>query len=900
MSVGSRFATALSVALAMSFPVAPALAQQGTISGRVTDAETGEPIAGAAVEVRAQGGARGSDAEGRFALGVSPGTHTVVVSLVGYGTARVDGVNVAAGGDTEVNVALRSRALMLNPVVVTVSRRREKALDAPASVSTVSADEVARTAAVTVADHVTALPGIDRAQTGIAQSTVVARGFNNVFSGTLLTIIDNRYARVPSLRFNAYSMFPVTDLDIDRIEVSLGPGAALYGPNAASGVMHLITSSPLDRQGSSVSLAGGERSLLHAQFRTAHAPSENFGLKISGQYQRGNDWEYDDPKEKEARERETNACEICVRDYLGQRYSVDARLDFRLAEGGALVLNGGTSNLASGVEMTGIGAFQVKNWGYNYLQSRFSKDRLFAQFFLNMTNSGGSVDVADTTAGTFGLRTGDPVVDRSRTMAAQFQYGFDVGSRQSFTYGVDWQRTEPRTGGTINGANEDDDIVSEIGGYVHSETSLGDRLDLVTAIRIDNHSRLQDPNVSPRAALVFSPAEAQNFRLTYNRAFATPSTSNLFLDIVAGSALEGFYDVRARGVPGTGFTFSKDCEGGYCMRTPVLPGRLPAHGEISDTLWHSLLEALKEIPDFAPFAPLVQVLKNPGALDSDPALVTVLMRLNSGTGKFSLDDGPIDVDPLSSTIHTTYEAGYKGLLGNRVRLAADVYFANIQNFVGPLRIETPNVFLEPQAIGTFVLQRLAPLIQAGVITEEIALLVAATLPTIPLGTVVPDQVEDQHLMVTYRNFGEVDYWGADLAAQILVSDRFAVDVSYSTVSADCFGDNEDGKCMGPQDIALNAPKSKGSVGFTFDDRASGLSLQGRVRMTAEFPMNSGVYLGTVDKYRVVDASVGYRLPFQPGTRLSLTANNVLGNMHREFVGAPEVGRLILLRVHHEF
>lgn len=896
MSVGSRFATALSVAFAMSFPVAPALAQQGTISGRVTDAETGEPIAGAAVEARAQGGTRGSDAEGRFTLTVSPGTHTVVVSIIGYGTARVDGVNVAAGGDTEVNVALRSRALMLNPVVVTVSRRQEKALDAPASVSTVSADEVARTAAVTVADHVTALPGIDRAQTGLAQSTVVARGFNNVFSGTLLTIIDNRYARIPSLRFNAYSMFPVTDLDIDRIEVSLGPGAALYGPNAASGVMHIITSSPLDKQGSTISLAGGERSLFHAQFRTAHAPSENFGLKISGQYQRGNDWEYEDLAEKAARDTDPS---IPERDYASQRYSVDARLDFRVGGDGDLVLNGGTSTLASGVEMTGIGAFQIKNWGYNYLQSRFSKDRLFAQFFLNMTNSGSD---AGTPAGegTFGLRTGDAVVDKSRTMAAQFQYGFDVGSRQSFTYGVDWQRTEPRTGGTINGRNEDDDIISEIGGYLHSETSLGEKLDLVAAVRIDDHSSLTDPNISPRAALVFKPAEAQNFRLTYNRAFATPTSSNLFLDIVAATVLKDFYDVRARGVPGTGFTFSKDCEGGYCMRTPVLPGRLPAHGEISDTLWHSLLEALKQIPDFAPFAPLVPVLKNPGALGSDPALVTVLRRLNLSTQEFPLDDGPIDVDPLSSTIHTTYEAGYKGLLGNRVRLSADVYFANIQNFVGPLRIETPNVFLEPQAIGTFVLQRLAPLIQAGVITEEIANLVAATLPTIPLGTVVPDQVEDQNLMVTYRNFGEVDYWGADLAAQILVSDRLAVDVSYSTVSDDCFGDNEGGKCLGPQDIALNAPTGKGSVGFTFDDRAMGLSLQGRVRMTAEFPMNSGVYRGTVNGYQAVDASIGYRLPFQPGTRVSLTASNVTNYVHREFVGAPEVGRLLLLRVHHEF
>ena len=79
-----------------------------------------------------------------------------------------------------------------------------------------------------------------------------------------------------------------------------------------------------------------------------------------------------------------------------------------------------------------------------------------------MTNSGSD---AGTPAGdgTFGLRTGQAVVDQSRTMAAQFQYGFDLGSWQSLTYGVDWQRTEPRTGGTINGRNEDDDIISEIG-----------------------------------------------------------------------------------------------------------------------------------------------------------------------------------------------------------------------------------------------------------------------------------------------------------------------------------------------------------------------------------------------------------------------------------------------------
>ena len=896
MSVAFRFATLFSVALATSLPQGAASAQQGTINGRITDAETGEPLAGASVEALGAGGPQGSNEEGRFSLTVSPGTYSLVVKLIGYETTRVDDVSVPAGGSADIDISVRSQAVILNPVVVTASRRQEKALDAPASISTVSADEIARVAAVTVADHVATLPGIDRAQTGLAQGTVVARGFNNVFSGTLLTIIDNRYARIPSLRFNAYSMFPTNDLDLDRIEVSLGPGAALYGPNAASGVMHLITSSPLDKQGSTVSLAAGERSLFHGQFRTAHAPTENFGLKISGQYMQGKDWEYDDPAEEAAR---TAGCRICERNYEGSRYSVDARADFRFADGAELVLNGGTSNLAGGVEMTGIGAFQVKNWEYNYLQTRFSKGRLFAQYFLNMTNSGAGAGTP-TEEGTFGLRTGQPVVDQSRTMAAQVQYGLDLGSRQSFTYGVDWQRTEPRTGGTINGRNEDDDLIGEIGGYIHSETSLGDKLDLVAAIRVDNHNRLEDLNISPRAALVFKPTEDHNFRLTYNQAFGTPTASNLFLDIIAARLPPpiDFFAVQARGVPSTGYTFNDMCQGGFnslCMRSPLAPGQLPANAAL---FWDGLLELLAQLaPELAPIASFLQM---PGAIPEDPAIGTVLRRLDINTLEYPLDDGPTAVDPLEPTIYTTMEGGYKGLLGGRVLLAADVYKANIQNFVGPLRVETPNVFLDPLSTGAFVFHRLGPLIQAGVITEAIANMIVSNLAAVPIGTVVPDQSEDHNLMVTYRNFGEVDYWGADLSAQILVTDRLQINGNYSVMSDDCFGEEEDGDCTGLNDIALNAPRNKGSFGFVFDDRAAGFTLQGRVRMTNGFPMNSGVYIGTVTGYEVVDASVSYELPFRRGTRLSVTANNVLNNMHREFVGAPEVGRLLLLRVQYDF
>ena len=893
INIGKSFAaTALAGAALLSSNVAAA--QQGTITGTVVDAETGAPLAAASVEALGQDGPQGTSDTGAFTLQVAAGSHSLVVTLIGYETTRLDGVDVEAGGTTSVEIPVRSRALLLNPVVVTVSRTQEKALDAPASITTVSRDEVARATTPTLADHVRAVPGVDAAQTGLMSGgSVVARGFNNVFSGALLTIIDNRYARVPSLRFNAYSMLPITELDIERIEVSLGPGAALYGPNAAGGVLHMITPSPIDRPGTTITLAGGERSVFQGQLRTAARVSENIGLKVSGQFFRGNDWEHED------------ALEVVPRNNEGQRYSADARIDYRFGGDGSLVLNGGVANLSSGIELTGIGAAQVQDWSNTYAQLRLSKGRLFAQGFLNQTRAGDD---------TYLLRTHDPVVDSSRTIAAQFQYGFGIGSVQDFTYGVDWQRTEPRSGGTIFGRNEADDIITEVGAYLHSETSLGDKLDLVAAIRVDDHNRLIDANISPRAALVFKPTETQNFRFTYNRAFSTPTSTNLFLDIVAASLGLGF-DVRARGVPAGGFTFADQCPGGhmgYCMRSPFAPGvQLPANGM---ALWDGILALLPTVDPA--LALVVPFLMQPGELPGDPAIGTVFRRLDqaaaaTGGNPFPLDSEAIGpVNELVPTISNTFEFGYKGLLGDRVLLSADVYRARVENFVGPLSVITPNVFFDPASLGAFITHRLTGLIQLGLLAPSDVAAIVEAAASLPLGTVVPDQVDDSAVLVSYRNFGEVDYYGMDLAGQILASDRLRIDAAYSFQSDECFvtdGDHDDhdhdhggDSCSGPRDIALNAPSHKGSLGVTYDDQVSGFSARGRFRFTDGFPMNSGVYGGFVDGYSVVDATLGYRLPFQRSTQVSLTINNLLNNMHREFVGAPEIGRLALLRVRYDF
>ncbi len=901
----------LLMAVVFFWSASPLAAQTGTLTGTVRDAETDQPLPDVAVELRGgdetQAGGIFTDGQGRFRFSLQPGRYSVVFSHLGYESQREDGVQVRAGQATTVEVDLVSRAFLLNPMVISVSKTQEKALEAPAHVDVVGSELIQERVAVTPVEHVKALPGVDVAQTGISQTNVVTRGFNNVFSGALLIMVDNRYTHVPSLRFNANNMIPTTDLDIDRIEVSLGPGAALYGPNSASGVMHIITKSPLDDPGGGAFISSGFRSgnnvdedrggVFQTGFRYSSKFTEKTGVKVSGQYMRANDWEFIDPLEQAALDEVGGSHPyIGNRDFMSERYGGELRLDHRFDEDTEFIASAGHNVLASSIELTGLGAGQADDWGYSYAQARFRKGRLFSQVFMNWSDAGD----------TYLLQTGQPIVDKSRMMAFQLQHALDVGDRQSFIYGLDLQRTEPKTEGTITGSNEDDDIIDEIGGYLHSETDLTDKLDLVAALRIDHHNRLQDLVFSPRAALVLTPQENQNFRLTFNRAFSTPTTNNLFLDIVALSNVGGLpYDIRTFGVPETGLTFDDRCQGTHCMYSPFAPGaQLSAGGP--GPVWNVLLQQASQLnPALGPLVPYLQA--------DAPDIATYYRRFNQeaaaeGQNPFLSDEGPGAIQRLEPTITNSFELGYKGLLGDRLLLAADVYHSRINDFVGPLRTETPSVFMSPESLQAFLVQNLTPLVQAGVLSptqmQATVTELTSNLAQVPIGTVAPDQRKDSgspsDLILTYRNFGDVDFWGADLAAQVFLSDRFSLRGAASWVSEECFDFNDDGSCSSALDVALNAPSRKGNVSARWHDAGTGVTLEGRVRYSDSFPMNSGVYIGDVDSYTVFDANLAYRVPALAGATLSLTANNVFNNLHREFIGAPELGRLLMLRLQYGF
>lgn len=276
-------------------------AQGGTISGKITDKDNGKPLIAANVMVSGDAlksmSGSATDAEGRYTVpNLPPGQYTLKVNYMGYEQVKKE-VTLDPGQKIVVDFQLLTAAIQMETYVVTASRRRERVEDAPAAISVITKQDIRRESNTNLGDYMKTTKGIDFTQSGIDSYNMTARGFNSSFSSRLLSLTDGRMANVPSLRLTAYNVIPVSFEDVEQIEIVLGPSSALYGPNAHSGVLNIITSSPLRSTGTTINIQGGLLNqadtdpLQKFTFRTAHKFG-NVGIKVSGVALRGQDWRH--------------------------------------------------------------------------------------------------------------------------------------------------------------------------------------------------------------------------------------------------------------------------------------------------------------------------------------------------------------------------------------------------------------------------------------------------------------------------------------------------------------------------------------------------------------------------------------------------------------------------------
>jgi iron complex outermembrane receptor protein len=402
---------------------------------------------------------------------------------------------------------------------------------------------------------------------------------------------------------------------------------------------------------------------------------------------------------------------------------------------------------------------------------------------------------------------------------------------------------------------------------------LSSRFDLVLAARYDHHSRVEKNVFSPRAALVFKPSQAHNLRLSYNRAFGTPLTSELFIDLPVESLDPLPFDVRVIGAV-NGLRFRRDCGGGVCVRSPF-----PADGESSPASGQ-----LRDL-DATRFWNAVSTLTGVQGIPAPTAVqVGTLLRMSDEVVSVA---SLTDIEPLRPTISHTYEFGYKGVLANRVSVALDIWRQRRVDFVTEAAQQTPTMHLDPATLAAYLAAYLP--------TEQVAE-AATAMAAIPLGTAGFDHAltADHHIYMTYRNFGEVKLWGSDLSVETWLTNRLALTGTYSWLSDDTFRTADAQGNV--SEIVMNAPANKGSLGMRWSDDSRGLSANARVRFVDGFPMRSAVYAGRVESHTTMDVGISFRLRALRNALITTQAQNVLDNEHQEFLGSPSIGRLVTARV----
>ena len=413
-------------------------------------------------------------------------------------------------------------------VVVTASRREEQLLNAPATMSVLTEDVLGHAPGQTVTDLLRLVPGVNTVQSSARDVNVTIRAATGTLSDSSLVLLDGRSIYQDFFGFVAWDFLPIDPLEIKQIEVIRGPASAVWGANAMTGVVNVITKTPREMQGTSVSIRFGQfdRSQTGGAFdggglfaisaMHAEAPSDRFAYKVSAGV-----------LTQESFLRPTGTVPGTQTAYPAfenrgtLQPKLDARADYQLADGRqAIVLAGGISG-TEGIIHTGLGPLDVQRGStFKYGRMTYTRDRLKLQAFVNALDGEAPALLKQ------GL-DGRPLEFRFENQAYDVEVSNlnVLGARHLLSYGGNFRHNNFDLSFAPRGTSR-----NEGGAYVQDTIFLSEHFRWVVGTRVDQFDVLKKPVVSPRTSFLMKPRESQTFRLSFNRAFRAPSFVNSFFE----------------------------------------------------------------------------------------------------------------------------------------------------------------------------------------------------------------------------------------------------------------------------------------------------------------------------------------------------------------------------------
>ncbi|MGF1901052.1 TonB-dependent receptor plug domain-containing protein [Aliivibrio sifiae] len=179
--------------------------------------------------------------------------------------------------DALLNMPLDSLA---DTKVVTVTKTSLSLSDVPASVHVITAKEIERSSARSIADVLVLAPGLHVTKYSDYDWTISARSKNQGENNTLLVMIDGRSVVNPLYSGVNWDTLPVSLDNVDHIEVVLGPVGTMWGGNAVNGVVNIITKDAESAPKAQVSASVGNYD--YREYKAHHNIQLNESTHLSG------------------------------------------------------------------------------------------------------------------------------------------------------------------------------------------------------------------------------------------------------------------------------------------------------------------------------------------------------------------------------------------------------------------------------------------------------------------------------------------------------------------------------------------------------------------------------------------------------------------------------------------
>ena len=244
-------------------------AQQGSLSGKITDAETGEDLIGTTIVI--QGTTKGTitDFEGNYLLdNISPGSYNIVISFISYDQQIIQ-VKITGGETTVLNTALKQATIGLDEVVIKKVRRTDTEMSLLSSlkssnliVSGISSQQISKSLDKDAAEVIRRVPGI----TITSGKFVIVRGLVDRYNSVLLNGVS-----APSFEADkrAFSFDAVPSGMIDNILIYKSPAPELPADFAGAAI-NIVTKSNADQNSFKVGYSFGysENATFNKDFQT--------------------------------------------------------------------------------------------------------------------------------------------------------------------------------------------------------------------------------------------------------------------------------------------------------------------------------------------------------------------------------------------------------------------------------------------------------------------------------------------------------------------------------------------------------------------------------------------------------------------------------------------------------